>query len=142
MTAQEKLQLNDATVATVSKQSVFTITFKSDATACNWVEENSSMILAQVISEACRRDWWFQVQRTVHSQQDGLWLIQIIVISYGISARMNSIQTLVILGIYYACFLVYLYLVFFFYRFHLIVLQVWAEPMGSLRHFQGSKLFL
>lgn len=51
------------------------------------------MILAQVISEACLRDWWFQVQRTVHSQQDGLWLIQIIVISYGISARMNSIQT-------------------------------------------------
>lgn len=56
MTAQEKLQLNDATVATVSKQNVFTITFKSDATACNWVEENSSMILAQVISEACLRD--------------------------------------------------------------------------------------
>lgn len=95
------------------KQNVFTTTFKSDATACNWVEENSSMILAQVISEACLRDWWFQVQRTVHSQQDGLWLIQIIVISYGISARMNSIQTLVILGIYYDCFLVYLYLVFF-----------------------------
>lgn len=71
------------------------------------------MTLAQVISEACLRDWWFQVQRTVHSQQDGLWLIQIIVISYGISARMNSIQTLVILGIYYDCFLVYLYLVFF-----------------------------
>lgn len=51
--------------------------------------------------------------KTVHSQQDGLlWLTQVIVISHGTSTKMNCTQILVNLEIYYAYFLVHLYLVF------------------------------
>lgn len=85
------------------------------------------MILAQVISEACLRDQWFHVERTVHSPQNGLlWLIQIIVISCDISTRMNSIQILVILEIHR--FPGHLYLQLFYRICNFKVLKVQARP--------------